>query len=159
MTIRGIRDEDFTNYKEPSMFISAASCTFKCEKESGVRCCQNSALASAETINAGNDELIIRYRCNPITSAVVFGGLEPFDQIDEILSFIHALRKHYHCDDTVVIYTGYDKTEISSLIEQLKAYKNIVVKFGRFIPDQESRFDEILGIELASPNQYAERIC
>lgn len=158
MTTTGIRDEDFSNYKIPSMFISAASCTFKCEKESGVRCCQNSALASAERVDVGNDELIIRYRCNPITHAVVFGGLEPFDQFEEILSFIHALRRHYHCDDTVVVYTGYDKTEISQQVERLKQYKNVIVKFGRFVPDQESRFDEVLGVTLSSPNQYAERI-
>ena len=83
MIIKGIIDEDFINYKKPSMFISAPECTFKCEKESGVRCCQNSVLASAETFDISNDELIVRYVCNPITSAVVFGGLEPFDRFEE----------------------------------------------------------------------------
>jgi len=32
---------------------------------------------------------------------------------------------------------------------------NIIIKFGRFIPDQKSHMDETLGVELASPNQYA----
>jgi hypothetical protein len=37
-------------------------------------------------------------------------------------------------------------------------FDNIIVKFGRFIPDDEKRFDEVLGVELASHNQYAEVI-
>ena len=29
----------------------------------------------------------------------------------------------------------------------------------RFIPNQKPHFDEVLGVVLASENQYAERIC
>jgi len=36
--------------------------------------------------------------------------------------------------------------------------KNIIIKYGRFIPDKEKHYDEVLGIYLASDNQYAERI-
>jgi len=41
-------------------------------------------------------------------------------------------------------------------IALLSRYKNVIVKFGRFIPNQEKHYDEILGVELASPNQYAK---
>lgn len=156
MIITGIRDEDFSNYKEPSMFISAAFCTFKCEKESGVLCCQNKHLN--EYLCVKESAIIRRYLSNPITHAIVFGGLEPFDQIEDVVAFISLLRYDYHCDDTVVIYTGYNKTEISSSLDRLKEYKNIIVKFGRFIPDRDHHYDEVLGVPLASPNQYAERI-
>jgi hypothetical protein len=44
------------------------------------------------------------------------------------------------------------------LLIQLKQFPNIVVKFGRYVPKCEAHFDEVLGIKLASPNQYAERI-
>ena len=37
-------------------------------------------------------------------------------------------------------------------------FNNIIVKFGRFIPNQESHYDEILEVNLASPNQYARKI-
>ena len=158
MTTTGIRDEDFTDYKEPSMFISAASCTFKCEVESGVECCQNRDVNLTKRVCVSDSELIERYLSNPITHAIVLGGLEPFDQFGEIIKFISVLRDDYHCSDTVVIYTGYDEREILSSIESLKQYKNIIVKFGRFLPDRRSRFDEVLGVNLASPNQYAERI-
>ena len=35
---------------------------------------------------------------------------------------------------------------------------NIIIKYGRFIPHQEKHFDEILGVYLASDNQYGKRI-
>ena len=44
------------------------------------------------------------------------------------------------------------------LFTKLKQYDNIIIKFGRFIPNQEKHYDEVLGVELASPNQYARRI-
>ena len=43
-------------------------------------------------------------------------------------------------------------------IEELERCENIIVKYGRYIPDQEKHYDEVLGVYLASNNQYAERI-
>lgn len=40
----------------------------------------------------------------------------------------------------------------------LKKYKNIIVKFGRYIPNQKKHFDPVLGVELASDNQHAEKL-
>jgi hypothetical protein len=59
-----------------------------------------------------------------------------------------------------VIYTGYSSTEIDQKRTQLsRAFDNIIIKFGRYRPGQEKHKDEVLGVELASDNQYAERIC
>lgn len=158
MRIKGVQDEDFVNYKVPSMFISTCKCTFKCEKESGRRCCQNSALTAAEEKDMLDGYLIERYLSNPITKAVVFGGLEPFDQWEELYGFISRMRIDYGCSDDVVIYTGYTRDEIDGEIFMLKGFDNIIVKFGRFIPDEKEHFDEVIGVYLASSNQYAERI-
>jgi len=35
MIIKGLIDEDFVNYKKPSMTIMMPYCTFKCDKEYG----------------------------------------------------------------------------------------------------------------------------
>ena len=156
MQVRGLIDEDFVNFRLPSMFISTAFCDFKCEKESGVRCCQNSALAAQEIVDYDTDKLISRYILNPITKAIVFGGLEPMMQYDELSDFIRCFRLDFHRDDPVVIYTGYDKTEISYQVESLRLYGNIIIKYGRFVPDSASHYDPVLGVSLASPNQYAE---
>ena len=51
-------------------------------------------------------QLVERYLGNPISKAVVFGGLEPFDDIENVLQFIFELRAN-NCEDDVVIYTGY----------------------------------------------------
>ena len=158
MLIKGLIDEDFVNYKAPSMFICTNTCTFKCDKESGMSCCQNSSLAHQKSIDLSDDKIIQRYLANPITKAIVIAGLEPFDQFDEVSAFIRKLRIDYHCDDTVVIYTGYTPEESSAKVEFLRMFTKITVKFGRFIPNQEMRYDDVLGVYLASPNQYAEVI-
>jgi len=47
MKIVNLIDEDFCQYKKPSMFIGFPTCSFKCDKECGRPICQNSALAAA----------------------------------------------------------------------------------------------------------------
>ena len=158
MKVKQLIDEDFINYKEPSMFIASPSCTFKCEAESNVRCCQNSALALCDTIEVSSDKIIKRYLSNQLTSAIVFGGLEPLDSIDDLCEFLKLLRVKYACDDTVVIYTGYNKQEALEKIDRIKGFGNIICKFGRFLPNEEKKYDDVLGVNLASQNQYAERI-
>lgn len=156
MKLKGITDEDFVNYKKPSMFIAFPSCTFKCEKECGERCCQNGALASSPTIDVQIGQIIERYITNPITSAIVCGGLEPFDDFDKLYELVWAFRKK--TNDDIVIYTGYKREEIEEKIRPLSSMKNIIVKFGRYVPGQLPHADPVLGINLASDNQYAERI-
>ena len=87
----------------------------------------------------------------------MFGGLEPLEQFDELCSFLEVLRGQFQCKDDVVIYTGYYFEEVPEWIQQLATYGNVIVKFGRYIPNQKHIFDEVLGVELASDNQYAER--
>ena len=38
---------------------------------------------------------------------------------------------------------------------KIKSY-GIIVKFGRFRPNQEPHYDEVLGVNLISDNQYAK---
>lgn len=156
MIIKGIQEEDFINYKKPSMFISFSSCTWKCEKECGRKVCQNGTLATTPNINIGVKTIVNKYINNPITKSIVCGGLEPFDTFDDLLQLIAYLR--VSTDDDIVIYTGYYKEEIADRIALLSKYKNIVIKYGRYIPDQKEHYDEVLGVSLASENQYAERI-
>ena len=140
------------------MFIGTTKCSFKCDKECGMQVCQNSTLATARSIDIDNETLIKRYINNPITSAVVIGGLEPFDTWNELYLFIKQFRRL--CSDDIVIYTGYKEDEIKDQIQRLKVeFYNIIVKFGRYIPNKQAHLDEILGVNLASDNQYARRIC
>lgn len=158
MKLRGCVDEDFSNYKEPSMFLIFPHCNFKCCIEAGNNICQNMDVVKEPEVDIKVEDLIERYLMNPITKAIVCGGLEPFDSFDDLRELISALRSEYACTDTVVIYTGYNADEIIDQVIALSKYANIIVKFGRFIPDQPSHYDEILGVELASPNQYAVKL-
>jgi len=162
MRVKTVVDEDFTNYKKPSMFIGTISCNGKCCIEAGIplSVCQNDGWRSGAPIVLSNRELCQRYLNNPLTKAIVFGGLEPFEQFKELERFIFTLRRVFGCDDDVVIYTGYNPEELSFELNVLSGhYNNIIVKFGRFVPNSQHRFDEILGVELASENQYAVQIC
>lgn len=156
MVIKGLVDEDFVNYKKPSMYIAFPSCTFKCEREYGQKMCQNSSLVRSPDIEIGVDALIERYMDNQITKAVVCAGLEPLDNWEDLQCFIMNFR--YWSGDEIVIYTGYNKNEIQDKIEWLRLYEPIIIKYGRFIPNQQSHYDSILGVQLASDNQYAEVI-
>lgn len=158
MLIKGLVDEDFINYKKPSMFIIFPYCTFKCEKEAKVRCCQNSDLAQLPVIDIDIEKIVQRYISNPISKAIVCGGMEPLDTFDSLLRLLHSFRGK--TDDDFVIYTGYTKKECTAnrWLDSLSCFPNVVVKFGRYIPDRSDIFDDILGVKLASDNQYAERI-
>lgn len=160
MRIKTIVDEDFVNYKMPAMFIGTISCGGKCCTEAGIplSVCQNDGWRSCAPVAISDEDICIRYLRNDITHAIVIGGLEPFEQFEEMFNLISKLRFGFKCMDDVVIYTGYNKSEIQQEIEALRFFENIVVKFGRFVPDTTHRFDDVLGVELASDNQYAERI-
>ena len=132
MLIKGLIDEDFTNYKKPSMYIAFPFCTFKCDKEAGCSICQNSQLTKEPDIDISIIEIVSRYVKNPITKAVVIGGLEPFDS-RLLLNLIKEFRKY--TDDDIVIYTGYTEEELKdhswtlypSEYEKILQYKNIII--------------------------------
>ena len=166
MKIRGLIDEDVVNYKKTSMYIAFPTCTFKCEKEQGCKFCQNSRLIEQPIIEITAEDLCLRYLTNPLTSAIVCAGLEPFDSKFDMLTFIDCLRYKHENEDDIVIYTGYteqeledeNNSEINFIYKTLKNYSNIYIKFGRFIPNQETHYDEVLGVNLASDNQYAKKV-
>lgn len=160
MRVKQILDEDFVNYKKPAMFIGTASCGGKCCTEANLplSVCQNDVFRGKDAIEIPDEEICHRYLSNQITSAIVFGGLEPFEQTDEIVRLVSTLREDNGCEDDVVIYTGYYPDEVREETGRLSKLGNVIVKFGRYIPGRLGLYDDILGVTLASDNQYAVRI-
>ena len=156
MRVKKIVDEWFQDYKKPSMFIATCFCNWKCcvDGDFDKSICQNSAIADMPIIEVKNQEIIDRYKKNHITSAIVFGGLEPVIQFAEMRNLIADFRDS-GIDDDIVIYTGYYPNEVINMLDTLKQYKNLIIKFGRYIPNKSKRYDDVLGVELASDNQYA----
>lgn len=159
MLIKDITHEDFSNYKTPSMFIGTAVCDWKCCKEQclDITVCQNSKLASLPSFDVPIPKIFDWYINNSITSAIVIGGLEPFKQFNDVFNLVKYFRGWCIKDD-IVIYTGYYPDELQPQIEELKKYQNIIIKFGRYIPNNEPHFDKVLGVKLISDNQYAVKI-
>lgn len=160
MQVINIKDEDIINYKEISMFIGMPYCSGKCWRELNLPCtiCQNSSLTNAPIYSFTVKEIIKRYLGNPLTTAIVFGGMEPLDSFDDILEFLKEFRNKCARTDTVVIYTGYKEEEIKDKLVQLSSWDNIILKVGRYVPNKPSRYDDILGVTLASDNQYAIKL-
>lgn len=151
MYLSGFKEENFTDYKKPSMTIGFPTCSFKCGKW-----CQNYHLKNSFKKEVSNSVLIQHYLNNTITEAIVFAGLEPFDSWQDLKEMVQLFREV--TEDEIIIYTGYNELEIVEQIKWLEQFKNIIIKFGRYIPNQEPHFDQILGVKLASPNQYAKQI-
>lgn len=159
MQVRGITAEDFVNYKLPSMFIASCFCDFKCCIEQNIdkSICQNEPLYQSPIVDIPDEQIYNQFINNPITKAVVIGGMEPMIQINEVIDLISYFRSHGELCP-FVIYTGYYKQEIPKEVNRLAQYPNIVIKFGRFRLGQDPHYDEVLGVELANEEQYAEVI-
>ena len=156
MIIKQLVDEDFVNYKKPSMFIIFPKCTFKCNKDCGRTVCQNYKILEEPNVEVSIDAIVNRYLSNSITSAIVLGGLEPFDSEEELEELVFNFRDNVQ--DPIVIYTGYTEEELfkNKTYKKIISLNNIIIKYGRFIPDQNNHYDDILGVKLASSNQYAK---
>ena len=158
MKLKGIIDYDCTNYKEPVLTLEFPYCDFKCDKLNGCQICQNSSLILEPDIEIPFTKIWEMYKENPLTKGFCFQGLEPLYDKNETLHLIIFIREICHCNDPIIIYTGYNKTESIDFLEQIPKYKNIIIKWGRFIMNQKPHYDDILGVNLASDNQYAEKI-
>lgn len=158
MKLKGILDYDCTNYKEPVLTLEFPYCNFKCDKLNGCPACQNSGLTAEPDIEISLKTIWNLYQQNPLTKGFCCQGLEPLDSVNELLNFIYFIRKTCNCNAPIIIYTGYNKEEVTKFIYQITQHDNIIIKWGRFIMNQEPHYDPILGVKLASNNQYAEAI-
>lgn len=157
--VKDVIDENFQDYRKPSMFIGSVACDFKClrELDMDIGICHNMKISRMPNKNISVENIYGRYISNPLTQAVVVGGLEPFLQFDELYNLIYYFRE-LDCHDDFVIYTGYYENEIQNQIEKLKRFDNIIIKYGRFVPNSVSKYDKVLGVNLSSENQHAEKI-
>ena len=150
MKLLGINDYDISSYKDPAIFLSFPYCSFKC----GSEVCQNRHLRFADPLDISLDYIEQLLDSSPFVKAIVCGGLEPLDSWEELIGFISYIR-HRH-PEPIVIYTGYEENEIQDKVQTLSLYENIIIKFGRYTPKNKPHYDVILGVDLASDNQYAK---
>ncbi len=156
--VKGVILEDFVNYKKPCMTLMMPNCSFKCNKEYGSNICHNSSLAAAPLQTVHINSLMRKYISNPITEAIVLQGLEPFDDLISTYTVAAALSD-FNITDDFVIYTGYTREEVASKLKPLYTTPgHLIIKWGRYIPNQKPHYDSILGVYLASDNQYGELI-
>ena len=160
MQYKNIIFDDVVNYRETSMFIGTCFCDWKCCKEIGadICLCQNSSAYCMKIKEIDNEKLVRKYLKLGTMHAVVLGGFEPLwdNSWNDVLAFLKCFRAATH--DDIVVYTGYREDEVADKVEQLKALGNVIVKFGRYKPNQKPHRDDVLGVDLANDEQYAKRI-
>lgn len=148
--------EVFQDYKKSALLLCTCFCDWKCCTELGrdKSMCQNSTLKEVAIKKIPFSEIFDMVTRNTVIDAVIFGGLEPFIQINQVIQCIEYLRERGMTKD-ILIYTGYYIEEIDeAIIERLKE-SDVILKCGRYIPDRPPKFDDILGVTLASDNQYS----
>lgn len=151
MYLKQIIDESFGDYKECSMLLVTPSCKWKCEG------CQNKHLDLLPTKNFPNGLIWKRFLKNPLSSAIVIGGLEPFDDVIDICQFIVVGSSVFSMKAPLIIYTGYtpDELDWEKLQGAFSFYQGpIYVKYGRYISGREKVYSDDLGVWLASNNQF-----
>lgn len=158
MKLKGIIDYDCTNYKEPTLTLEFPYCDFKCDKLNDGPVCQNSALAREPDIDVSGEYIWKLYAENPLTKGFCFQGLEPFSSFMDLIELIKFIRIDKQCGDVIIIYTGFNKGEDFVVENAIRNYHNIIIKWGRYLINNEPHYDEVLGVKLASNNQYAEYI-
>lgn len=157
MRVKELR-EVFNDYKKTSLLIASCGCDFKCENEGlcQIGTCQNSHLMNQKEIEVVPKRICNIFNSNMLVESIIFGGLEPMLQLEEMIDVISEFRKTNNED--IVIYTGYNEDEIQLELRMLSRYDNIYVKFGRYIEGLEPVFDDIGGVLLSSKNQYFKKI-
>lgn len=154
----GIRLKDavevFQDYKKSAILFSTCYCNWKCCHEAGIpeSVCQNQKVAQQREVYLPFESVLKKVN-QSFTDAVIFGGLEPMLQADEVVQCIQYLRQHGVKKD-IVVYTGYYVEEIDEETLAYLAMNDVILKCGRYIPDRKPKFDAVLGITLASDNQY-----
>ena len=163
MRVRKLLTERFQDYKVPSMYLAACFCDWKCCPDKPY-VCQNNPVANLPVTDIPDDEILDTYLSDPITEAIVIAGLEPLLQAREVCNLIRRAAERA-IRTTFVIYTGYTVCEARDIgfFDELKATGygkdvQVIIKYGRYVPDQQPHFDEVLGVDLVSDNQYAEII-
>ena len=149
---------DCVNNKDITFNIAAGvSCSFKCCPEHP-EICQNNPLCQQRVKHVFISKLVNQYVRQKLASSITIQGLEPLDNLIELLWFLWYLRKQ--TSDAVFVWTGYTEEEAEWFIKVIKDLNldNIFIKFGRFVLNGEPRFDDVLGVVLASSNQYCKKI-
>lgn len=153
MIIKSIIDEVFSDYSKISMLLVMPKCTTRCWEKLNISptICQNNHLHKEPNINIDNKDIIKRYLDNPLTKAIIFGGLDSWDSLDEIIEFIKEFRQY--SQDDCVLYTGRDYDVIEKELYRFKGLGNVYIKYGHYNPNLKPIIDDLTGVSLISENQ------
>jgi hypothetical protein len=92
MLIKGIKDECLNDFKQIGTLIIFPNCNFKCDHDCGRHICQNSHLAKEPVMEFPIAKIIKRHLESDFSTALICGGLEPLDSINDLYALIKEFR-------------------------------------------------------------------
>ena len=141
MQLKKIEETKTLYNNELSLYLIASSCKWKC------KICPNAHYSRFETVDIPNTDILQKFKSDDNLKAIVIGGLEPMDQMNDLRGFIFDARKFFEPGDRpkIVIYTGYEMDELnkmhySGLASELMQYGNAMVIAGRNIWKTKKKF-------------------
>ena len=86
---------------------------------------------------------------------------KPFYLTDEDIKWVEETLEGLTLDEKIgqifvdMLWNNTEE-EVKEKFNWIYLYKNIIIKYGRYRPNQKPHYDEVLGVNLISDNQYAK---
>lgn len=142
MKIKGFEHERTQDAPFMGCLIIANDCNRNC------RNCFNQHLKNKPSIDMTADDIIAEVKKNPFNEGIILGGLEWFEQLDDMYILMKAAAES---NLKIMVYTGESYIKDESIFIECAKKVETYVKLGPYIETLPGR--QMYGITLASKNQ------
>ena len=142
MKIKGFEHERTQDAPFMGCLIIANNCFNNCKK------CFNQHLKNKPSIEMSAEEIINEVKKNPFNEGIILGGLEWFNQIDDMKVLMETAA---NSGLKIMVYTGFPVIEDESIFKECAKKVDTYLKIGPYV--EKLPQIEMYGIVLASNNQ------
>ena len=142
MRYNKIRKMDIADGPGVRVSIFFQGCAFHCKN------CFNQHLKNKPSIEMSAEEIINEVKKNPFNEGIILGGLEWFNQIDDMKVLMKTAA---NSGLKIMVYTGFSVIEDESIFKECAKKVDTYLKIGPYV--EKLPQIEMYGIVLASNNQ------
>lgn len=142
MKIKGFEHERTQDAPFMGCLIIANNCNRNC------RNCFNQHLKNKPSIDMTADDIIAEVKKNPFNEGIILGGLEWFEQIDDMKVLMQTAA---NSGLKIMVYTGFPVIKDETIFKECAKKVDTYLKIGPYIETLPGR--QMYGITLASKNQ------
>lgn len=142
MKIKGFEHERTQDAPFMGCLIIANNCNRNC------RNCFNQHLKNKPSIDMTADDIIAEVKKNPFNEGIILGGLEWFEQIDDMKVLMQTAA---NSGLKIMVYTGFPVIKDETIFKECAKKVDTYLKIGPYVETLPGR--QMYGITLASKNQ------